>query len=193
MNGWVSRSPITLRDARLEDAVFVAGLWGPMLRRADGEDQVADMRALITDTTASSTDRLLIAEHDGEPAGAVLLRVSTLTPINLEPTVEIVAPSVASGFRRRGIGRALMEAAVSFAEDSGIGHVSAGAAHNERDANRFLARVGLGAQHVLRSSSTYAVRGKLNAQRVHDRREGRVPLSQVLAARRAMRRTQPQG
>lgn len=192
MNGWVSRSPITLRDARVEDAVFVAGLWGSLLRRTDGEEQVADVRTLIAEAAASATDRVLIAEHDGEPAGAVLLRVSTLTPINLEPTVEIVAPFVASGFRRRGVGRALMEAAVGFAEDRGIGFVSSGAGHNERDANRYLARVGLGAQNVLRSSTTHVVRGKLNAQRVHDRREGRVPLGQVLAARRAMRRTQPQ-
>lgn len=193
MNGWVSRSPITLRDARIEDAVFIAGLWAPLLRRADGEDQVGDVRLLIGAAATSETDRIVIAEHDGEPAGVVLLRVSTLTPINLERTVEIVGPFVASAFRRRGVGRALMEAAVSFAEDHGITHVSAGAAHNERDANRFLARVGLGAQHVLRSNTTHNVRGKLNAQRVHDRHEGRVPLGQVLAARRAMRRTQPQG
>lgn len=193
MNGWVSRSPITLRDARLEDAVFVAGLWAPLLRRADGEDQVADVRMLIAAAEASETDRILVAEHDGEPAGAVLLRITTLTPINLERTVEIIGPFVAAAFRRRGVGRALMEAAVGFAEDSGVSHVSAGAAHNERDANRFLARVGLGAQHVLRSNTTHVVRGKLNAQRVLDRREGRVPLGQVLAARRAMRRAQPQG
>lgn len=193
MNGWVSRSPITLRDARVEDAVFVAGLWSPMLRRSDAEDQAADVRALIATAEASPGERLVVAEYDGEPAGAVLLRISTITPINLEPTVETVAPYVAGGFRRRGVGRALMEAAVNWAEEMGVGHVSAGAAHSERDANRFLARLGLGSQHVVRSNTTHAVRTKLNAQRPHDRREGRVPLGQVLAARRAMRRTQPQG
>ncbi len=193
MNGWVSRSPITLRDARPDDAVFIAGLWAPLLRRADGEDQVADVLTLIVDAAASDRDRLVVAEYDGEPAGVVLLRVATLTPINLEPTLETVAPYVAGGFRRRGVGRALMEAAVSWAEDNGISHLTAGAPHTDRDANRFLARLALGSQQMLRSNSTHVVRAKLNAQRPHDRREGRVPLGQVLAARRAMRRTQPQG
>ncbi len=74
----------------------------------------------------------MIAEYDGEPAGAVLLSVSTLSPLNLEPTVHSIAPCVAAGFRRRGVGHTLMEAAVTYAEELGIGHVLTAAAYSSR-------------------------------------------------------------
>ena len=62
----------------------------------------------------------------GGAAGAVLLQVATLTPLNLEPTVQIVSPHVFPAFRRRGVGRALMDSAVGFAEELGVDHVASG-------------------------------------------------------------------
>ena len=132
-----------------------------------------------------------MAEYDGEVAGAVHLRVTTMTPAQ---------PRAASSrrsrrtccpqYRRHGVGRALMDAAVSFAEELGIGHVATAAASGSRDANRFMARLALGPQAVLRVATTHAVRSKLTAQRPAVQRASGRQLTQVLAARRSMRRSQ---
>ena len=102
------------------------------LRRADPQDQAADLELIIKSCEESAEQRLVIAEYDGEPAGAVLLMVSTLSPLNLEPAVHALAPYVAPGFRRRGVGHTLMDAAVIYAEELGIGHVLTAVASSSR-------------------------------------------------------------
>ena len=58
--------------------------------------------------------------------------------------------AVVTDHRRRGVGKALVEAAVTWAEELGIGHVATAAASGSREANRFMARLALGPQAVLR-------------------------------------------
>jgi hypothetical protein len=116
-----------------------------------------------------------------------------MTPLNLEPTVQALAPSVTPSYRGKGIGSALMEAAVLWAEDLGISHLTTAAASSSRSGNRFMARLSLGPQAVLRMSTTPLVRAKLAAlqpssARNTDRMAGRRHLGQVLAARRALSR-----
>lgn len=185
----MSRTLVSLRTAVVGDAPFLATLWQSVLRRADRQDQIADLEVIIKTAAESPEHRLLVAEYDGSPAGAVYLRASTLSTLNLEPTMQALAPHVLPEFRRRGVGRALMEAAVSFAEELGIGHVVTAALAASRDGNRFMARLGLGPQAVLRVAPTGVVRGKLESMRPAAERAGRRQLGQVLAVRRSMRRS----
>jgi GNAT superfamily N-acetyltransferase len=180
-----------MRCAELTDAPVLADLWGDALRRVDHQDQVADLELLIKAASASPEQRLVVADYDGELAGAVFLRLTTLTAINLEPVVEAVSPHVFPQFRRHGIGSSLMECAVSFAEELGAAHVMTAAASGSRDANRFMARLGLGPFAVTRVASAPAVRAKVNAQRPGLSTNGGRHLTRVLAARRSMKRTQP--
>ena len=187
----MSRTPLALRPATAEDTVFLADLWQHVLRRADPQKQAADLELIIKGCEESSEQRLVIAEYDGEPAGAVFLIVSTQSPLNLEPVVQALAPVVAPGFRRRGVGHTLMDAAVTYAEELGIGHVVTAVASTSRSSNRFMARLALGPQAVLRVAATPTVRGKLTAQMPTKLRpSGTRPVGQVLAARRSLRRTQ---
>ncbi len=187
----MTRSLVTLRCAMPSDAPRLADLWSEVLRRVDPEQQVADLVSIIERAGGATDERIVVAEYDGEVAGAVHLCVTTMTPLNLEPTVLAVSPHVFPDFRRHGVGRALMESAVSFAEDLGIGHVATAAASGSRDANRFMARLSLGPQAVLRVATTHTLRSKLTAQRPSPHRSGGRQLTQVLAARRSMRRSQP--
>jgi predicted N-acetyltransferase YhbS len=194
----MSRQPVSMRQATIGDVPFLVELWSSMLRRADRQDQVHDLELIVKEAAESAERRLLIAEYDGEPAGAVLLRVVPLTPLNLEPTVQAIAPHVTPSFRGKGIGSALMEAAVMWAEDSGIAHISTAAPAGSRSGNRFMARLSLGPQAVLRASSTPLVRSKLAAlqpasARISDRMAGRRHLGQVLAARRQLNRRTSEG
>jgi ribosomal protein S18 acetylase RimI-like enzyme len=181
----VSRSPVTLRDAQICDAAALVDVWRDTLRRVDPAEQEADLAAVINGLDPA-TERMVVAEYDGRIAGAVLLRAVTATPLNLEPVVQAVSPHVLSEFRRRGVGRALMDATATFAEERGIARVASGALSVSRDANRFLARLGLGPQVVLRAGPTSTLRSRLDARKPAAGRARNI--SQVLATRRTQRR-----
>jgi hypothetical protein len=84
-----------------------------------------------------------------------------------------------------------MEAAVTYAEELGVGHVLTAVSHDSRQSNRFMARLGLSQQAVLRVAGTPTVRSKLTAQLPGKlRQNGARPVGQVLAARRSLRRNQ---
>ncbi|MDP2774949.1 MAG: GNAT family N-acetyltransferase, partial [Nocardioides sp.] len=86
--------------------------------------------------------------------------------------------------------RLLMESAVSFAEELGVAHVGTAASSGSRDANRFMARLGLGPHAMLRLAPTVVVRAKLTAQRPATAATSGRQLTRVLAARRSLRRAQ---
>lgn len=187
--GRLSRTQVSLRVAETADAGFLVELWSDSLRRVDHQQQIADLEVVIKAAAESVEERLLVAEYDGSLAGAVFLRVTTLSPINLEPTVQAISPHVLPQFRRHGVGRTLMDCAVSYAEELGIAHLTTAAGSGSREGNRFMARLALGPQAVLRVASTHAVRAKLAAQRPALQRTSGRHLTQVLAARRSMKRS----
>ena len=186
----MTRHLVSLRTAVPEDADHLADLWADVLRRVDPEEQAADVRSIIERVQPLHDERIVVAEYDGKLAGAVHLRAATITPLNLEPVVQTVSPHVFPEFRRHGVGRALMEASVAFAEELGIAHVATAVVAGSRDANRFMARLALGPYALLRVAPVHLVKSKLTAQRPPVVRTNGRPLTQVLAQRRSLRRTQ---
>jgi len=172
---------VTLRDATLADVEQLAGLWQPFLRRSDS-DQLDDLAVAIERTQKVPGERLVVAEYDGSFAGAVYLKATTYSPLNPEPVLQVHNATVVPDHRRRGIGKALVEAAVTWAEELGVAHVATAAASGSREANRFMARLALGPQAVLRMAPTCAVRAKLSARHPASRQ-----VTQVLAVRRSLR------
>ncbi|ABL82510.1 GCN5-related N-acetyltransferase [Nocardioides sp. JS614] len=185
----MSRSLVSLRMAVPEDAPALADLWADVLRRTGPEDQVADLEVLLKRLESCPDQRIVLAEYDGEFAGAVHLEATTMSALNLEPVVRALSPHVLPRFQRHGIGSALMDAGVTWAEELGINHVATAAAAGSRDANRFMARIALGPYAVLRVATTHAVRTRLSAHRRPAQSSGGRQLTQVLAARRSMRRS----
>jgi GNAT superfamily N-acetyltransferase len=177
----MSRSSVTLRDATLADVEHLAELWQPFLRR-DADEQLHDLATTIERLGDHPGDRLVVAEYDREFAGAVFLRAATYSPVNPEPVLQAHNAAVVPSHRKRGIGKALMECAVSWAEELGIGHVGTAAPSGSREANRFMARLALGPQAVLRMAPTQAVRSRLAARNPASRQ-----VTQVLAVRRSLR------
>ncbi|MDN5894864.1 MAG: GNAT family N-acetyltransferase [Nocardioides sp.] len=184
----MSRTSVQLREACLEDAAKLAELWIDVTRREPNDKMVADMELVIDRAMGESDDRLGIAESEGEVAGAVYLRATTISPVHLEPVVHTLAPHVFPQFRRRGVGHALIEAGVEFAEERGISHVAGASLSSSREAHRFLARLGMGPQAVFRIAATHVVRAKLTPRRPVRVQPNRQPLGQVLAQRRSLRR-----
>jgi predicted N-acetyltransferase YhbS len=187
----MSRTPVTVRAAAAEDLPTLRELWSDILRRGSAEEQLADLRRVFVEVETDSRQAIMVAEYDGEVAGAVHLSATTLTPLNLEPAVQAVSPHVLPQFRRHGVGSALIEAAVRFAETQGIATLSTAAVASSRDANRFMARLSFTPQATLRAATTVAVRAKLSARRsggrASSRQGGSRHIDRVLAARRISR------
>ncbi|MEO9324616.1 GNAT family N-acetyltransferase [Nocardioides sp. C4-1] len=187
----MSRTLVGLRAAELDDAPFLVELWATSLRKAEPTELVADVEQLVKAAADSAEHRIVLAEYDGQPAGAVYLCITTLTPLNLETTVQVLAPCVVAQFRRHGIGRLLMEAAVTFAEEAGVAQVATAVSAGSRDGNRFMARLALGPLATYRTAPTAMVRARLTAQRPLSTATGSGGrhLPRVLAARRSARRS----
>jgi GNAT superfamily N-acetyltransferase len=118
----------------------------------------------------------------------VHLRAATLSPLNLEPVVQTISPHVFPEYRRHGVGRALMEASVAFAEELGIAHVATAVVAGSRDANRYMARLTLGPYALLRVAPVNTVRARLASRRPALARPAARPLTRVLEARRSQRK-----
>ncbi len=164
-------------------------LWADSLRRGSAAQRRSDVLEVLRVAEASTPDeRVLVAEVDGTVAGVVHLQVTTLSPVNREPVVAAVAPHVHPDHRRHGVGTALMEAAVVFAEERQVALVGAAVVTASREANRFFARLSLGARATLRIASTQSVRHRLTLLRperagLHGSRQR----DRILAARRVRR------
>lgn len=182
----MSRYSLTTRVATREDAPVLAELWSDAVRRADRSDQAADLELVVKGAAASPEQRVLVVEYDGQLAGAVYLRITTLSPLNLEPCVQAIHPRVFDHFRRHGVGRTLMEAATAFAEENGILHVVTAVPHSSRDANRFMARLGLAPVVMYRIAPTTLLRNRVSPPR--SALGGDNGRTKVLAARRSLRR-----
>ena len=183
--GGGGRGAVRLRRGEADDAAFLAGLWQASLRPGDAAQQQQDLAAVLARVAATDRERVVVAEQAGESAGAVLLRLSTVSPLDLEPVVQVLVPTVVARLRRRGVGRALMEAAVTFAEEHGAERVATAADAGSREANRFLARLGFSQHATYRTAPTAVVRARVGPRSDAGRSVGR-----VLAARRSLRRAQ---
>jgi GNAT superfamily N-acetyltransferase len=195
------RSPVHVREARPEDADALALVWGPQPERSatsDGVDECARLAqeagGSIARIAADPDQRLLVAVIDDEVAGAVHLSRGQLSPVRGENAVFVMHLHVINRFRRHGVGRALIEATVTWAEEKETPHVIVAASVSSRDANRFMARLGLGQIAIVRGATTAALRAKLPVDPPVAARVGAAGphrnVGAVLARRRSMRRMQ---
>jgi GNAT superfamily N-acetyltransferase len=200
----VSRHPVQVRDAVPEDAAALVAVWGEFRRspssRGQDRDQSGPAHAeaahAVARVAADPDQRLLVGVLDDEVVGAAHLMRAPVSPIHNESAIHVTHLHVLGGHRRHGVGRALMEAAVSWAEEKDTSHLLAAASVHSRDANRFMARLGLTQIAVVRGASIKALRAKLPVEpppgaMVSSRNQRSV--GQVLAQRRHQRRARVKG
>ena len=188
----LTRSVVHVRHVRLDDAESLIDLWGLLPGRLSGRETVTDTESAIRKVLANDRERIVVATIHDQIVGGLHLHMAPLTPLLTDLAVFTSHLHVAPEFRRRGVARALMEAGVTWAEEHGIAHVVAMSSAHSRDANRFMARLGLAPAAILRVAPTAALRAKLPVERPGVLRPiaGRSQLGQVLAQRRSLRRSQ---
>jgi GNAT superfamily N-acetyltransferase len=186
---------VLVRDATPDDGHALVGVWAAEDRSPDHDAQAfQDAAAALARIAADPDQRLLVGVLDGQVAGAVHLARSPLTPIHPDSAVYVLHLHVLEDYRRHGVGHALLEATVTWAEEKDSSHVVAAVSASSRDANRFMARLGLAQVATIRGATAAALRAKLPGEPApavarRDARSQRV-VGQVLAQRRSRRRAQ---
>jgi GNAT superfamily N-acetyltransferase len=192
------RCSVTICDAAPSDATALVAVWAASADRGGNVPDAAahaaqEAAAAIARIAADADQRLLVARVDDQVAGAVHLMRAPVSPVHSDTAVYVMHLQVIEALRRHGVGRALMEATVGWAEEKDTEHVIAAASVASRDANRFMARLGLGQVAVVRGATVPALRAKLPveppvAARVAGRNHRSV--GAVIAQRRSLRRSQ---
>ncbi|MDF2145789.1 GNAT family N-acetyltransferase [Knoellia sp. p5-6-4] len=117
----------------------------------------------------------------GLPVGFVVATHSPFSGLTDSPSVAIDQLYVAPKARRHGVARHLLAAVTAYAEKQGCEQIGCNVPSQQRDANRFFARLGFSSQVVRRVTSTSALRRRLGAD------EPRISLDQILHKRRSLR------
>lgn len=190
----MSRYPVQVRDAVPDDAAALIDIWGEFRRTgSERNSPSAEVEAAtaLARIAADPDERLLVAVVDDKVVGAAHLLRAGISPIHTETAIHVTHLHVLGGYRRHGIGKALMAAAVTWAEEKDTAHLIAAASVSSRDANRFMARLGLSPLATVRGASVPALRAKLPVEppagaMVSSRNHRSV--GQVIAQRRLQRR-----
>lgn len=188
--------PVQVRDANERDAVALSRLWCDLAARSGIETAPLDAPEVVVARAVlrysdDDSGRIVVAELDGTVVGCGFMSVGVASPLDEGRVVHLSHVHVAPGYGRLGIGSALVEATLTWAEQRGYESVVTSVPASHREANRFLARLGMAPVASLRGGSVASLRARLP----HDpsavaRQSGRVSRSvgQVVAARRSQRR-----
>jgi GNAT superfamily N-acetyltransferase len=185
---------VSVRPARGEDLPDLLALWdelrevSPRRPRAVGEPNAEGrLRSVIEDPSC----RVIVATIEGKPVGMTVLSRTWVSPLLDAPAVQVSLLVVAAGHRKHGVGRVLVRAALTFAEEIGADEVVVSVLPTLREANRFYAQLGFSPQVVRRSAPVGALRRRLTigpdrARPVADlaRRRARLGPARVKAALR---------
>jgi GNAT superfamily N-acetyltransferase len=160
---------IEVRDARVSDAADLVALWRELTTaglpsRLPAPPSTAAAEVAVSKHLDDPSGRLLVGELDGDIHGMAYLRRTAVSPLHDDTTVTVEYLHVSDSARRHGLGKALIAEAVAWAEHEGCAHLAVVAPAIAREANRFLARLGLGQAGVLRFANTHTVRRRLAAE-----------------------------
>ena len=177
-----------IRDAVPEDAAQLLDLWALTARTGARAPRAReDAESSLANLAADPDQRLLVAVVEDAVVAAMKLSRGQFSPLVLDSVVHTSFLLVHPQHRRHGFGHALMDVALTWAEEKDINQVTAITDAN-RETNRFFARLGLTTIGTVRHSSVAGLRKKLAVERGHA--GGNRHLVEVLAQRRSLRRRQ---
>ena len=195
----MTRSVVSVREAVPSDVPALVRLLRELreegLRRrgngAESDEQAAGRCELAM---ADPDSRVIVALYDDDVIGMAQLMRTRATLLAEGSAVELTAMHVANGHRRRGAGKALVTAAVGYADELAADSVVVSVFPQHREANRFFARLGFAPYVVRRVAPVVALRRKLGSPEGRAallRRELHVPRRPVIARNRPRRLVHP--
>lgn len=182
----MARVPLTVRDAVVADGEALLAMWGMLSAGPVSPSAQDEAACAIQRVRESVSERLVVGEIEGRVIAAMHLRRGPTSPLHMQEAVQTSFLLVLPEYRRHGYARALLDVAVTWAEELGLDHVTALTTATSREANRFMARLGLASTATLRIAPVPVLRAKLSPAP----RAGATTPRQVLAQRRSLRRRQ---
>jgi GNAT superfamily N-acetyltransferase len=185
----VARNPVRVRDALPEDAGALVAMW------RENTETSARLPAPSVDSAARAigrlgldpVQRLLVGTVDDERVEVVgvahALR-APLSPIHEEATVHLGYLFVDAAHRRRGVGHTLLAVVAAWADETRTTHLMANVSAASRDANRFLARLGLASVATVRTAPVVALRERLARFEVADVADAKAAAERLRVLRR---------
>jgi ribosomal protein S18 acetylase RimI-like enzyme len=164
----VSRVNVRVRSATSDDVPALVGIVrsvdtgsGPFSGKPLHDSSEAHLAERFAEILESDRVLLLAVEESGAAVGMLAARSDSTGSVDLTPVLHVTQLMVEPHHRRRGVGRALLAAAVRLAEEQGVEHVLATAAAGSREGNRYLARLGFAPLVVHRIATTSTLRRAL--------------------------------
>jgi ribosomal protein S18 acetylase RimI-like enzyme len=198
------RIPVATRAAVVSDVPVLLDLWRELsevgARAERAVDPVAstegdhDVAARFADAIGRDDCRVVLACVDGKAAGMAVFHAMRPDPLSDSRVLQMNHVVVAKSFRRRGVGHALVAAAVEFADELRVDHVSVGVYPSLREASRFYARLGFAQVSLRRIAPVGVLRRRLASEapgrRVEDLVRRRTRLRRPVPAQRVIRSTE---
>jgi GNAT superfamily N-acetyltransferase len=181
----VSRPAISVRRVCEEQERSFTELWMSSRVEAGVGPEVAARAASegrISAALQRDDVRAYLATADDRAIGFAVATTSPFSALTEAPCVTIDQLYVVPESRRHGVARQLMSAVTLYADSRGCDQIGCHVPAQQREANRFFARLGFGSQVVRRITTVSALRRRLgnDDQRPH-------ALEALLHRRRSMR------
>ena len=185
----MSRHALEIRDARPDDAAGLLRLWAHSGVRAEQASPrpLDEAGAALAQVAADPDERFLVALHEGGLIAALHMRRAPISPLHSDMAIHTSYLMVLPEHRKHGVARALLDVAVTWAEEKDVALVTAFTSSNSRDTNRFLARLGLAPVATVRMVNTAVLRRKITPEAIRPL-DARRNLGRVLAQRRSIQR-----
>ena len=165
----MARASVAVREAALGDASGLLAMWQDVRDLANPHDRSAPqpseegLLSRLAEARGNPDIRVLVATIDDELVGMAVMTHQAFASMFDCRAVQLNALHVRAGFRRRGVGRALVSGAVAYAEERGADQMVTSVYPHLRETNRFYARLGFGPVLMRRSTSVASLRRKLAA------------------------------
>lgn len=182
----VARAVVSVRTAAVADGAVLGRLATTARTTSASARAFTPADATRLETALGRSDvQVLLAEApdlDDLPLGVLVLRRGELLPLSGSQAAHVEQLWVRPEHRRRGVARALLKAATAHAQQSGLDEVTCTAPPTDRDAQRFLARLGFAPLVTRRVVSVATLRRRLGCIEATGSRRG--ALEQLLERRR---------
>lgn len=162
------RPHVSVRPAVPDDLPALLELWQELRevsprRPVRGGAAQPTPEARLTAVLADPACRVVVATAEEQPIGMAVLSTTWVSPLLDARAVQVSLLVVSSAHRKHGVGRALVCAAVAFAEEVDADEVVVSVLPSLREANRFYAQLGFSPQVVRRTAPVPSLRRRLTA------------------------------
>ena len=154
---------ITVREVAIEEIEDLLPIWDEINLGA----ATLDKSALITriEISQSSESLKLVAAWDGNRAvGIACISIADVGVWAESLSLQVSGLHVLKNSRHRGVAKAILNSALSYADKWGCVNIMASVPPNEREASRFFARLGFAPISTRRITDTAVLRRKISAE-----------------------------